>query len=216
MRQYFQGTLDFACGVYAVINALSLTHNIPLLTARRIFAETLNDIFLYPRLKRAFLFNETDHYWIIRYCLARYAVEPPFKLDIVQPYDDSLIPTQTDKNTGSFIHKLYIEQETNPSRRRENNLKSWEALRGWLTDPEMLVRKRAALFRFHRFLPGASDPAVSHWTTGERMDGEGLHLFDASSEKNCIQKIERKDIEPRDDGSVSLYIVPASIVFLKK
>lgn len=28
MRRYLQGTLDYACGIYAVINALSLCHNL--------------------------------------------------------------------------------------------------------------------------------------------------------------------------------------------
>ena len=41
MRRYMQGTLDFTCAVYAVINSLSVIHNLDLATGRMILAETL-------------------------------------------------------------------------------------------------------------------------------------------------------------------------------
>ena len=86
MRRYLQGTLDFACGIYAVINALSLTHDIPLSDARRIFQDTHLALSANSWLWKKFLRNETDHYWLVRILLSQLCTSRPYMLDISQPF----------------------------------------------------------------------------------------------------------------------------------
>ena len=92
MRRYMQGTLDFACGIYAVINALSCIYGLDLAHARKIFQETVHALSKQERVWISFLCNETDHYWLIRWLLGRWCSASPWRLDVRQPFSDCLCP----------------------------------------------------------------------------------------------------------------------------
>lgn len=92
MRRYLQGTLDFCCGVYAVLNALSCMYSIDLQTGRKIFQQTLYEFSSFQDVWPRFLRNETDHYWVIRYLLQHRCMGAPYFTGFTQPFSDCLVP----------------------------------------------------------------------------------------------------------------------------
>jgi hypothetical protein len=90
-------------------------------------------------------------------------------------------------------------------------LRVWEALSAWLGSGSAV---RAAIFRFHRFMPGSAIPVVSHWTTGTRVcDGE-LFLHDASGEKESLHSLEKACIVEQPNPMIR--IAPESIALLER
>ncbi|MDR2051237.1 MAG: hypothetical protein LBQ63_05650 [Deltaproteobacteria bacterium] len=75
LSPYHQGHLDFFCAVYALINALKLTHGLRLEQAREILGGTLSEVSERPPLWSAFLRNRTDYYWLVDYILGRFCRE---------------------------------------------------------------------------------------------------------------------------------------------
>lgn len=211
-----QGTLDFACAIYAVINALAVTHGINLATSRRIFADTVDALSNHRELKRAFLYNETDHYWVIRYCLARYCQAGPLCLGMLQPFGSGLMPSVANSGFNLEQAELFVEDDEHSSGRLANRPEVWKALEEWLSPEVLLKHKRAAIMRFHRFMPGVAEPVVSHWTTCSQVGGDVLYLHDASSEMNAIHQIRREDLQEEPGVATPLYIVPSSVIFLQK
>jgi hypothetical protein len=61
LKPFYQGKLDTFCAIYAVLNALRLTHNIRVLKARDILNETLLGLSASPEAFRAVLEQETDY-----------------------------------------------------------------------------------------------------------------------------------------------------------
>ncbi len=78
-RAWHQGQLDFFCAIYAVINALVLTHGINLSACRKLLADTLHTLSGHSFLWQAVLRNETDFYWLVDYMLAAFCQSGPLK-----------------------------------------------------------------------------------------------------------------------------------------
>lgn len=220
MRRYLQGTLDYACGIYAVVNALACTHSLELEAARRIFQESLEGLAASPELFKAFCRNETDHYWLVRCLLARAGTRYGFAIELFQPFSDCLLPRSEDEaafdEPALGLHLPEKEAPPGPPSldgARQEVMAVWQALSFWL-DPPGHRQKRAAIFRFHRFLPPVPMPVVSHWTTGRQLRKDLLLLHDASSEKGAIMEIEQKSLMPSSSHHPQLRIVPESLVLI--
>jgi hypothetical protein len=211
-----QGTLDFTCGIYAVVNALSRTHGIDLENARSIFRETLLALSGQEELWPRFLRNETDHYWLVRWLLERWLLDVPRRLDILQPFSDCLQP----RGLCFKEAELYLPEAHEPGgppdrpAARAEALAVWNALHGWLADGE--TNARAAILRFHRFMPGLRRPVVSHWTTAYSANHTAIALHDASAEPGSLFALEREILLPERPAPALLRIVPESVVFLSR
>lgn len=214
MRRYMQGTLDFACGIYAVINALSRTHGLDLANARAIFRESILALSQQERLWLSFLRNETDHYWLVRWLLGRWCLGPPWLLHIRQPFSDCLEPDgRSLEDTELFLPEAH--EPAGPSEfpaARDEALAVWNALHTWLADEKTTAR--AAILRFHRCMPGIRQPVVSHWTTAHTANDKAIVLHDASSEPGALFELERESLMPEAQRFALLRIVPESVVLL--
>ncbi len=214
-----QGTLDYACAVYAVINALSAVHNLDLAGGRRILAETLYDLSLHPCLWRAFLHNETDHYWLIDYCLARWCRQGKWRLRAMRPFapdpdhwdnlDDSKPPLFRIDGPGDNLH------DPRPRGAEADGTvdRIFQVLNEHL-GPET-GQTRAALLRFLRFIPGSPLPIVLHWTTAIQVVDNSIFLHDSSSEPGALHVLERGLLTAKF-GSANLFIEPESITLLER
>ena len=203
MRRYLQGTLDFACGIYALVNALSCTHAIDLNKARIVFRESLEELAARPDIFQAFCRNQTDHYWLVRCMLARAGTRYGYSLRIFQPFSNCLLPNTEGEDALCDPHlDLYLPENENPEGPasmdavRQEALAVWQALSFWLDASEKNREKHAAIFRFHRFLTSCATPVVSHWTTAFQIKKKLLLLHDASSEKGARMEIEQKNLLP--------------------
>lgn len=221
MRRYLQGTLDFACGIYAVINALSCIYSIPLAEARRLLTEIHVDLAASPDLFRAFCHNETDHYWIVRCMLARVQSDRRYNLDLCQPFSTCLMPGGNDEALPDNIPLgPYLPEAADPEgpfsldAARQEAEAVWQAVHLWLASPTNSTGKRAAIFRFHRFLPAVYGPVVSHWTTCRFATSALLSLHDASSEQGALLELDRKTLLPPKKERAMVRIVPESVVLL--
>lgn len=224
MRRYLQGTLDYACGVYAVVNALSCVYSLNLAKARAIFEKTHMTLAARPALWQNYITNNTDHYWLVRHLLGLWCAKPaeaPYPLRIVCPLGAAL-PAAGDLCLGEPGEPgdpdLYLPEKEDPqgpqtlNRCREEALQVWQALHGWFTGKSK--SRRAALLRFHRFLPNMPEPVVSHWTTVRLADAAALHLHDASSENNALHRLDK--IALVTDFRPLLRIVPESVYLLEE
>lgn len=217
MRHYYQGTLDFACALYAVINALAVTHDLGIAKGGAIYTGTMEEIARHPAAWQAFLHNRTDHYWLVRHVLARWCTTPPLHYMITQPFSSCLLPGEEPDLADAALHlpEAYMGPAGyfHPGVNGEQE-QVWERLADWLGDNE--AESRAAIFRFHRFLPQVALPVVSHWTTGRSVVGDTLLLHDASAEKNSLQHITRGSLFGREGLPPAVLIAPESLVILER
>ncbi len=227
MRRYLQGTLDFACGIYAVINALACTHGLELAEAKRLFQDAQLGLAARPALWACYARNETDHYWLVRLMLSHVQASTRLKLELNQPFSRCLLPSPAcaplaeslEAQSGDF--SMYLPEEQAPqgpaalSDARKEALSVWQALAGWFTPEAARQDRRAVVLRFHRFLPGFDAPVVSHWTTGAFFNSNSLVLHDASSEPRALRVLERPALLP-PAGRALVRIVPESLLFLRK
>ncbi len=226
MRRYLQGTLDYACGLYAVVNALACTHGLDLARGRYIFQETLLALSGRPGLWMPFARNDTDHYWLVNYLLAAWCGSAPWRYRREQPFSSCLLgrdPEAALENAGLYLPEK--EPPRGPASAKAAAKEAaavWESLGLWFGDSgestaELLSgrKKRVALLRFHRFLPGLEAPIVSHWTTVSHRMHETLVLHDSSSEKQALFSLERTQLMPVEQERAMVRIVPESIVLLE-
>jgi hypothetical protein len=223
MRSYLQGTLDFACGIYAVINAVACVRGLRLTEARSIFSATLEAFAARPLLWTAFTRNRTDHYWVIRYMLRRWCLSGPCRLEISRP--GGFASPISDADAEPDATAAYLPECLPPrgpetpdalpgclsgAARREA-----EAVRDALRDAlqNRATPGRAVLARFHRFQPGAASPMVSHWTCIGSADAAALYLKDSSTDEEAVHVIRHDDLLP-GNGLPSLRIVPESLYLL--
>ncbi|MDR2162156.1 MAG: hypothetical protein LBO77_08490 [Desulfovibrio sp.] len=219
MRQYFQGTLDFACALYALLNALALLRRLDLSGARDLFQGLFEELPSHPVLWRAFLRNETDHYWLVRHCLGRWRSIPSLACHAEQPFASCLLPLPGDSLGAARLHLPEAAPPRGPS---GPGLAAEEAGAVWAVLASSLAFSNVtastgpvALFRFHRFLPGMALPVVSHWTCACLLRDDVLHLRDASCEKEALHRINKRDCL----GALSpppVRIVPESLLFLRR
>jgi hypothetical protein len=223
MRRYYQGTLDFACGVYAVINTLSRTHEIDLAEARRLFAEAQEAIAARPELFSLFIHNATDHYWVVRFMLAHVLATRPYALECFQPFSEALrlwgTPDDILDEAGERPYLPERESPEGPTALEASRLEAeqvWRSLALWLGERAAEREKRAAILRFHRFLPHYPHPVVSHWTTARALLGETIALHDASSEPGALLELEKAVLLPQGKERSLVRIVPESLLFIRR
>ena len=220
-RRYLQGTLDYFCGIYCVINALSCLNSLNLQQGRQILAETILNISDNKLLLHRFLHNETDHYWVVAHMLSRYAGAKPYRTVWSQPFGEPWCPEQGRGKVFPPLldmraNHLYLPEA--PPTDNENTMQTqiWDTLAWWLAPNSVGSYTRVALFRFHRFLLGEKAPIVSHWTTGCQVQGQILSLFDASGETNAIHAIPGECLLETDRSMRQVRIVPESVILIKK
>jgi len=220
-----QGTLDFTCGIYAVINALSCAYGLELAQAKKIFQETMQTLSGQEKIWNSFLCNETDHYWLVRWLLGRWCSELPWKLEVWQPFADCLLPENRPENRKSdcTMVELYLPENhapggpTCPTAAQSEALAVWNALADWLNKQKGSDgNTRAALLRFHRFAPGVREPLVSHWTTARAANDRMILLHDASAEPGALFVLERRSLLPEMRHTALLRIVPESVALLSR
>ncbi|MBQ9453889.1 MAG: hypothetical protein IJU65_11465 [Desulfovibrio sp.] len=92
LKPFYQGKLDTFCAIYAVLNALRVTHSIRVLKAREILNDTLLGLAASPDAFRAVLEQTTDYSSLVDGML-RLQVKA-FPLLVQQPYglEDSPSP----------------------------------------------------------------------------------------------------------------------------
>lgn len=219
MRRYLQGTLDFACAIYAVINALACTRDLDLAGARKLYRETSLALSGWPNLWSAFLRNHTDHYWLVRYMVRRWCVDAPYRLRPVQPFSACLLPGG--KISGLSGAALYLPEKeppagpSSPAAADREAGEVWDAVLTWFKEANGAAKKRAAVLRFHRFLPGVPAPVVSHWTTAFCLERDALGLHDASSESGALLTLEKGVLMPGPGARALVRIVPESLLLLE-
>lgn len=85
-KPFFQGKLDTFCAIYAVLNALRLTHGIQTLKARDILNETLLSLAERPGALRAVLEQDTDYMQLVDDMLQ--ARQPRYPLLVEKPFTE--------------------------------------------------------------------------------------------------------------------------------
>lgn len=219
-RRYLQGTLDFHCGVYSVINALACLRGLSLQAARTILSESVIALQPYPHLLKGFLRNETDHYWMVAYCLARWTRLLPFQVGYDQLYGDVWIPSiSCEPEEVLAAAELYLPEKAvaYESRAQEKRLLDivWGGINDWLRPNSSFRVQRAALVRFHYHLRGERTPLVSHWTTVIKASKARLELHDASANDQAIHSLNYSDMLANTrPGANAIRIVPESVVLL--
>lgn len=106
LKPFFQGKLDTFCAIYAVLNALRLTHGIRVAKARDILNETLLALAGAPEAFRAVLEQKTDYLNLVDGMLR--AQSRTFPLEVRAPFSAGAQPS-----TGEL----------------------WRVCRDWLTPP---------------------------------------------------------------------------------
>ncbi len=84
LKPFYQGKLDTFCAIYAVLNALRLTHSIRVLKAREILNDTLLALASSPAAFKAVLDQETDYCDLVDSVLRTQS--RIFPLDVRQPF----------------------------------------------------------------------------------------------------------------------------------
>jgi hypothetical protein len=217
LTPYHQGHLDFFCAVYALINALRLTHGLRLEQAREILNRTLLEISQKPPLWTAFLQDQTDFYWLVDYILGRFcrrgrlalrmAKLPPFParpeaeqgLLQLKPENPPHVPLEELREEHLFRREAKFESPGLTSSRPERGWRIqdlWPFLRDWLPErgffssrQEEKTQERCLLLRFHRFLPSQALPLISHWSTGWFFFRGTLQLYDCTQNKEGTQSL---------------------------
>lgn len=156
LKPFYQGTLDTFCAIYAVLNALRLTHGLRTLQARQILNDTLTALARDPEALRAVLMQETDYSRLVDRLLATQQARHP--LEVLTPFAQHPRP-----DARTLLHTC----------------------RDWLAAGE----GRAVILRFLRHLTPQTPPVIRHWTVVDRLDQDGLHLFDCSHEREAILHI---------------------------
>lgn len=84
LKPFYQGKLDTFCAIYAVLNALRLTHGIRVIKARDILNETLLALASAPEAFKAVLEQETDYCNLVDGMLR--AQSRAFPLEVRKPF----------------------------------------------------------------------------------------------------------------------------------
>lgn len=189
LKPFYQGKLDVFCAMYAVLNAVRLTHGIQTLKARDLLNTTLFGLSRNPLVFRDVLEQKTDYVFVVDGMLNMAAKKYP--LQVVKPFDAENMPDVD---------------------------KFWETCFDWLNPNGAKAEGRAIICRFLRYEPLKNTCIVKHWTTIDSMDKEKMHLFDSSHEAESIQNISKNKIvvaaEMADEERI-FYMQPDTLRFLR-
>ena len=94
LKPFYQGKLDTFCAIYAVLNALRLTHGIRTLKARDLLNETLISLAAKPDMLRDVLEQNTDYFDLVDDLLA--TARKKFPLVIHTPFIKNDTPSPAD------------------------------------------------------------------------------------------------------------------------
>lgn len=177
LKPFHQGKLDLFCAMYAVLNALQITHNLRVLPARELFNETLLQLAAAPEALRRVLAQETDYLALVDGMLK--AQSHRFALQVEAPFAGCVPLTPILPNTRE---PRAAGASSPPSPERV-----WETVAAWLAGGE----RRAVIFRFIRYLLPGGPPVNLHWTTAHEIQGDTLHFFDCSHEECAIYSVPR-------------------------
>lgn len=189
IKPFYQGKLDTFCAIYAVLNALKLTHGIRTLKAREILNDTLLNLALNVSEFSAVLNQETDYIKLVDNML--YTASERMPLIIQKPFANYNDPTPE---------------------------MVWEILKNWLGYNDIRFQSRAAVLRFKRHITANSPALNKHWTTIDYLYNDTIHLFDCSHEAEAILNIKKSSYvtNPKSiDQDHLLYIQPDSIRLIK-
>ena len=189
IKPFYQGKLDTFCAVYAVLNALRLTHGIRTVKAREILNSTLMSLAGRPSELQAVLNQDTDYLGLVDAILEEQSGKMP--LEVIRPFSEKAPP----------------EMET-----------FWKACQEWLGSPNAKNPNRAIVFRFLRHIDPAKAPLNRHWTTADSIDSDVLHLFDCSHEAEAILNIRKNSfvLDPdKVDREHLLCVQPHTVRFLR-
>jgi hypothetical protein len=92
LKPFYQGKLDTFCAIYAVLNALRLTHGIRTMKARELLNETLLSLASRPEILHAVLEQETDYFDLVDDLLTLAGKRFPFKIHRPFSKNDSPSP----------------------------------------------------------------------------------------------------------------------------
>ena len=190
MKPFYQGKLDVFCAIYAVLNGLRLTHGLRTLQARDILHETLLALADNKAAFKLVLEQETDYIPLVDAMLQVHSLNYPLRLKTPFP------PVGEGGSVPS-------PEET------------WQAIHAWLDG----TLRRAALFRFFRYILPADPPVNRHWSTLSHLEDDYLRLYDASHEPNAVQRIGKHEFVTKTadicQGQL-LYLDPHSLRFMEK
>ncbi len=88
MEALYQGKVDNFCAIYAVLNALRISHEINVYAARDFFNAVLMDVARDPAQFRAVLEHDTDYGWLVDKMLDRACAN--YKLKVLRPYTEAV------------------------------------------------------------------------------------------------------------------------------
>ena len=190
MKPFYQGKLDVFCAIYAVLNGFRLTHGLQTLQARDILHETLLALADNKEAFKLVLEQQTDYIPLVDAMLQVHSLNYPLRLETPFP----------PAGEGGGVPG---PEET------------WQAIHAWLDG----TLRRAALFRFFRYILPADPPVNRHWSTISRVEDNSLRLYDASHEPNAVQRIARHEFVT-NTADISqgrlLYLDPHSLRFMEK
>lgn len=183
LKPFYQGKLDTFCAIYAVLNALRLTHGIRTSKAREILNATLLGISGNRQLFSDVLYMRTTYVDLVDGVLQAVAQRMP--LEVSKPFPN-----------GAGVDEF------------------WHKMDEWLETGQ----KRAAVFRFMRYLKPDAKPLNQHWTTADSLENDILHLFDCSHEAEAILNIRKASFVTRVedvDKEHLLCIQPETVRFVR-
>jgi len=190
MKPFYQGKLDVFCAIYAVLNGLRLTHGLRTLKARDILHQTLLALADNKTAFKAVLDQETDYIPLVDAMLQVHSINYPLRVQAPFP------PPEEGNGTPG-------PEET------------WQAIQEWLDGNP----RRAALFRFFRYLQPQDPPVNRHWSTISHLEDESLRLYDASHEPEAVQRIGKHEFVTNTadirQGQL-VYLDPHSLRFMEK
>jgi hypothetical protein len=190
MKPFYQGKLDVFCAIYAVLNSLRLTHGLRALKARDILHETLLALADNKAALKAVLDQQTDYIPLVDAMLQVHSINYPLHVRV--PFSP---PEEGCRAPGP--------EET------------WQAIQDWLGGN----LRRAAIFRFFRYLLPEDPPVNRHWSTISHLEDGSLRLYDASHEPEAVQRIGKHEFVTNTadicQGQL-IYLEPHSLRFIQK
>ncbi len=176
MKPFFQGKIDVFCAIYAVLNALKVTHHIRTLHGRDIFHEALMGLAQNPKVFRAVLEQQTDYIALVDAMLSIQSKKMP--LIVEKPFEN--IPNPSEEEVWERISQWLAP----------NVLKGEPSLLNGVTKiNQNNLMGHCVIFRFLRYLMPQGEPVNKHWTTAYYINDKGLQFFDCSLEESAIYSI---------------------------